>query len=51
MEVVFRKMPQEAELHLKSSYAEVIAVPEGVELARSWRDILQLFRPELFADG
>jgi len=36
---------------LKSGCTEAIVVPEGVELARSWRDVLRIVGPELFAHG
>jgi len=36
---------------LKSGSTEAIAVPEGVKLARSWREVLRILEAELFAHG
>lgn len=36
---------------LKSGPTEAIAVPEGVKLARSWREVFRIVEAELFAHG
>ncbi len=45
------QVPNLRRILLKSGCHEDIAVPEGVELARNWQDVLQIVRAELFTHG
>jgi len=42
------EVPNLRRILLKSGCPEAIAVPEGVQLARSWQDVLRIVRAELF---
>jgi hypothetical protein len=45
------ELPNLKRILLKSGCRESIDVPEGMELARSWQDVLRILTAELFAHG
>lgn len=45
------ELPNLKRILLKCGYSEPLDVPEGIELARSWGEVLRIVRAELFADG
>lgn len=45
------ELPNLKRILLKSGYSEPIDVPEGIELALSWHEVLRILRAELFAHG
>lgn len=45
------ELPNVKRILLKCGYSEPLDIPEGIELARSWEEVLRIVRAELFAGG